>query len=63
MIIQRGKAVGVKYYCIIDPETCSADVFLLQPDNYRLADEFKNGGICFDLGPCEIEFDFNPIFT
>lgn len=57
------EAAGVKYYCIIDPETCSADVFLLQPDKYRLADEFRNGRICFDLGPCKIEFDFNSIFT
>ncbi|MCU0289941.1 MAG: Uma2 family endonuclease [Acidobacteria bacterium] len=57
------EAAGVKYYCIIDPEACSADVFLLQPDKYRPVDEFKNGRIRFDLGPIEIEFDFNWIFT
>jgi Uma2 family endonuclease len=52
---------GVKYYCIVDPDTGSADIFVLQKDKYRLAEEFKNGRMLFDLGPCQIQFDFRGI--
>lgn len=53
---------GVKYYCIVDPSTNSATVFSLQKDKYRQAGEFNEGCMRFDLGPCEIEFDFEKIF-
>ncbi len=57
------ESAGVKYYCIVDPETKSADVFLLQPDNYSKAGDFKDGRMRFDLGPCVIYFDFSELFT
>ncbi len=53
---------GVKYYCIVDPKTKSADVFTLQKDRYREEGEFKDGRMGFDFGPCQIEFDFGKIF-
>jgi Uma2 family endonuclease len=58
------EAAGVKYYCIVDPETKSAVVFSLQnqEEKYRAEEEFKNGKMFFDLGPCGIEFDFGKVF-
>lgn len=53
---------GVKYYCIVDPETNSADVFTLQDNEYKKEEDFKEGKIIFDLGPCTIAFDFGEIF-
>lgn len=53
---------GVKYYCIVDPETNSAEVFVLQKELYRQAEEFKTGKMVFDLGPCRVELDFRKIF-
>jgi Uma2 family endonuclease len=53
---------GVKYYCIVDPKTTSADVFILRTSQYDKVDEFKDGKITFDLGPCTITFDFGEIF-
>jgi len=57
---------GVKYYCIVDPETKSASVFSLQteknPGKYGEESDFNQGKMGFDLGPCRIEFDFGRIF-
>jgi Uma2 family endonuclease len=53
---------GVKYYCIVDPETNSAEVYVLQKEKYNNGDVFKEGRMFFDLGPCQIEFDFGNIF-
>ncbi len=53
---------GVKYYCIVDPETNSAEIYVLQEEKYREAKEFDEGCIFFDLGPCQIQFDFREIF-
>lgn len=54
---------GVKYYCIVDPETNSAEVYVLQKEKYHEAKEFDEGGMLFDLGPCQIQFDFKEIFN
>ncbi len=56
------EAAGVKYYCIVDPETCSANVFLFHADQYQPIDDFKDGKMSFDIGACEIQFDFHMIF-
>ncbi len=56
------ETAGVKYYCIVDPKTESAEVFLLQKDKYKGPDAFKAGKMLFDLAPCQIEFDFGKIF-
>jgi Uma2 family endonuclease len=53
---------GVKYYCIVDPDTDSAEIYVLQKEKYREAKEFDEGRIFFDLGPCQIQFDFKEIF-
>jgi len=53
---------GVKYYCIVDPESNSAEVYVLQKEKYREASEFNEGRMFFDLGPCQIQFDFKEIF-
>ena len=49
---------GVKYYCVADPETGSAVVFELISQTYRETEEFRDGKMIFDLGPCRIAFDF-----
>jgi Uma2 family endonuclease len=53
---------GVKYYCIVDPETRSAEVYELQDAAYKKKDNFKDGKIHFDVDPCGIDFDFSEIF-
>jgi Uma2 family endonuclease len=54
---------GVKYYCIVDPETKSADVFLLRDSEYHGMGAFQEGKITFDLEECTIDFDFGAIFN
>ena len=53
---------GVKYYCIVDPKTDSTDIFKLRNHEYKEDNDFKDGKIIFDLGPCTIAFDFSQIF-
>jgi Uma2 family endonuclease len=59
---QLYQEAGVKYYCIVDPETNSAEVFIIRNSEYEKLDEFKEGKITFDLGPCSIAFDFAVLF-
>ena len=59
---QLYEQAGVKYYCIVDPETNSATIFVLQKDKYRQVEEFKDGKMLFDFGPCKIGFNFSKIF-
>lgn len=59
---QLYQEAGVKYYCIVDPESRSVDIFKLQINKYRKTGDCKDGKIMFDLGPCTISFDFNKIF-
>lgn len=54
---------GVKYYCIVDPDSDSVEVYLLDSDKYHLAPEVSDGRMPFDLGPCRIDVDFSMIFT
>jgi Uma2 family endonuclease len=54
---------GVKYYCIIDPKTLSAVVFVMQEDKYRQEGEFNEGKMVFDIGFCQFELDFGKIFS
>ena len=60
---QLYQEAGVKYYCIIDPDTNSAVVFTLGNNEYKKAEDFKEGKMTFDLGPCTIRFDFNKVFS
>jgi Uma2 family endonuclease len=53
---------GVKYYCIVDPDTNSVTIFVLQKDKYWNSGNFKEGQMPMDLGPCQIEFDIRGIF-
>jgi len=59
---QLYQGAGVKYYCIVDPETKSAVVFTMGDKKYKDLGEFQEGKIAFDLGPCIITFDFGEIF-
>jgi Uma2 family endonuclease len=56
------QAAGVKYYCIVDPETSSAEVFQLVEHRYEETKDFQGNKIIFDLGPCTIAFDFGEVF-
>jgi Uma2 family endonuclease len=59
---QLYQEAGVKYYCIVDPETMSADVFTLKKEKYGEKENFRDGKILFDLGPCSFAFDFGEVF-
>jgi len=59
---QLYEKAGVKYYCIVAPENDSAEVFVLQKDKYQSTEAFTDGRMLFDLGPCQIQFDFRKIF-
>ena len=60
---QLYQAAGVKYYCIIDPETYSAEVFQLVERRYEDSKDFQDNKMIFDLGPCTIAFDFDEVFA
>jgi Uma2 family endonuclease len=55
---------GVRYYCIVDPDTKSADVFVMNQDKYQPSppDNFDEGKMTFYLGKCDVKFDFPGIF-
>ncbi len=53
---------GVTYYCIVDPETKSVEVYVLKDQKYSQEETSQEGKMTFDLGPCTIDFDFGEIF-
>ena len=57
------REAGVKYYCIVDPNTSGVDMFALQGSEYGEMEDAGNGKVCFDLGPCSIAFDFKEVFV
>jgi len=57
------QAAGVKYYCIIDPETYSTEIFQLIQNKYTGAGDLQDKKMIFDLGPCTIAFDFDEVFN
>lgn len=59
---QLYEEAGVKYYCMVDPETDSAEIYHLGEGHYCEAEDFKDGKIIFTLGDCTIAFDFAKIF-
>jgi Uma2 family endonuclease len=60
---QLYEQAGVKYYCLVSPETDSAEVFHLGDNHYQESDDFKDGKISFLLGKCLIAFDFGKAFN
>jgi Uma2 family endonuclease len=54
---------GAKYYCIVDPENRSAEVFVLGNRKYNALGDLQGGKVTFDLGPCIIVFDFEKLFA
>lgn len=59
---QLYREAGVKYYCIVDPNTKSADMFALQGSEYGEMEGARDGRVFFDLGPSSIPFDFKEVF-
>ena len=53
---------GIKYYCIVDPESPGTDLFEFRQNKYEKTEDFKNGKMIFDLNCCLINFDFNELF-
>ena len=53
---------GVNYYCIVNPESSSAEVFRLVEHRYEESKDFQGNKIIFDLGPCTIAFEFSELF-
>jgi hypothetical protein len=39
-----------------------AEVFVFKKDKYDSVDAFSDNKMSFDLGPCQIRFDFSKIF-
>ncbi len=54
---------GVTYYCLVDPVSISASVYVLENEKYRFAGDYKQGQTIFNLGPCRIQFNFSEIFN
>ena len=62
---QLYEKAGVKYYCLVDPDTNSLEIFQLNREGYRKyndRDSFKDGKITLEIGNCLIEFDVAEIF-
>lgn len=53
---------GVKYLVLVDPAVSEAEIFELKEGQYALYRKVRDEKVCFDLGICEIEFDFGKIF-
>ena len=57
-------AEGVKYLVLIDPQKGLGEVFELKEEKYCLREKIaKEGVFDFDLGPCQLSFDFGKIFS
>jgi Uma2 family endonuclease len=54
--------VGVKYYCIVDPEINSSKVYHLINGNYQQVFESQNDTYIFMIDDCEVVFDFSKIW-
>jgi Uma2 family endonuclease len=62
---QLYEEAGVKYYCLVDPDANSMDIFELNRGRYRNyndKDNFKDGKVTLEIGNCLIEFDVAEIF-
>ncbi len=53
---------GVRYYCLVDPQTHSVEIFELDHKSFRKDESLQQGRMAFDLGPCAIALDFSRIF-
>jgi Uma2 family endonuclease len=53
---------GVKYYCIVDPDSNHAIMFQIGDNKYHQVDDFKDGKIPIEMGKCPIAFDFGKVF-
>ncbi len=56
------QAAGVKYYCIVDPESNGMDVFNMIGERFRMMEIAEPGYFTFDLGPCVIAFNCVELF-
>ena len=53
---------GVKYYCLIDPETEVAEVYVLKKKKYEHLAKGRDPIVSFDLGECDILFQLGQIW-
>ena len=53
---------GVQYYIIVNPQTNGAEVFELKKQSYEKLADVRNETILFNLGECQISFDFSQIW-
>ncbi len=53
---------GVSYYCIVDPDNDVAKIYHLHEGQYVKQIDATDEIVKFDLGKCEIEFDFARIW-
>ncbi|MCS6950964.1 MAG: Uma2 family endonuclease [Armatimonadota bacterium] len=55
-------AQGVRYYVLVSPERLQAEVMELEEGEYRLRATLCEGTWRFNLGECQIDFDFGRIW-
>jgi len=53
----------VKYYILVDIEMMQVDIYQLQNESYQKLVQTHDETIAFDLVKCQIEFDFNRIWS
>jgi Uma2 family endonuclease len=53
---------GVDYYCIVDPETGTAKVYVLRDGRYVKLLDATDETVTFTLKECVVEFDFSGIW-
>ena len=54
---------GVKYYIMVEPKGCFAEVYKLENQFYKLQGEFTDKEYEFDIEECVIKFNFSNIFN
>ena len=53
---------GVRYYCLVNPETSTTQIYHLQQGRYALQAECQTERFDFDLDDCRFAFDFSRIW-
>jgi len=54
---------GVRYFCLVDPETEKVHVYRLDQGRYGASEDGAGTFFEFDLGPCRIGVDFTALWN
>ena len=53
---------GVRYYVTVDPQVNVAKAYALRDGRYTRLSDVVEAAVLFDLGECELAFDFSRIW-